>query len=33
MVKSTLAGRSDIHTGALSNRLEAFKDGDRGGVI
>jgi hypothetical protein len=33
VVEAAFAGRSDIHTGALADRLEAFEDGDCAGVI
>jgi hypothetical protein len=33
VVEAAFAGRSDIHTWALADRLKAFEDGDRGGVV
>jgi hypothetical protein len=33
VVEAAFAGRSDIHTGAFTDRLEAFEDGDCAGVI
>jgi hypothetical protein len=33
VVEAALASRADIHARALANRLEAFKDGDRAGVV
>jgi hypothetical protein len=33
VVKAAFAGRADIHTWALTDRLKAFEDGDRRGVV
>jgi len=33
VVEAAFAGRADIHSWALADRLKAFEDGDRGGVV
>src|SRR6185437_6122097 len=33
VVQAALAGRPDVHTGPLADRLEAFEDADRTGVV
>jgi hypothetical protein len=33
VVEAAFTGRSDIHTGALADRLQAFEDGDGRGVV
>jgi hypothetical protein len=33
VVEAAFASGADIHAGALTNRLEALKDGDRAGVV
>ena len=33
MMEAALAGRADVHAGALAHRLKALKDGDRAGIV
>lgn len=33
VVQTTFAGGTDVHPGALTDRLQAFKDGDRASVV
>ena len=33
VVEAALAGRADVHAGSLADRLEAFEDGDVGGLV
>jgi hypothetical protein len=33
VVEAAFSGRADIHTWALADRLKAFEDGDRRGVV
>lgn len=33
VVQSALAGRADVHTGSLADRVQALEDGDGTGVV